>query len=235
MPIRSDFQRSLLQAKHSISNWYGMLGIIVASVAIVNFLHALSQFPIGAILRQLLDTYRAVVHGAIDWVTWPINLRVPATFKDLFFLYSVVGGACMRARMSENIYPDHDNVQPLSAIARVILRPRRLQGLVVTPGEIGLSTNNRMVVAYRIAPPWLRRAFDFLLWPRVVLQYWRSPMVYFAHYTATYQTFKAGYIPGPQKDFLYDRRLVLAFQVGAVVLTVFLVLIINGFLTPIAG
>jgi hypothetical protein len=226
----SYLKRSYVQARRSISSWYGALGTIVSVVAVLNFFEEIARLPFSFLLQQILATYQAIVHGAFDWILWPFGLKIPSAMKDIIFIYGVVGSSFMRSRMSENIYPDHSNIQPIGQIAKVLLFPERKLGLIVVPGELGLSTDRRLVAAYSVSPEWLRRTFDFVLWPRVAAQYFRNPMVYFAEYSATFQTFPSDYTPGPRKEFKYDRRVVFLFQISAVFLVVLLILIVNGFL-----
>lgn len=214
---------------------YTILGMLVTIVAVLNFLHAIHAFPLIPIQRQLLETYEAIVHGAFNWITWPLGFRIPSPIKDVLFIYGLAGGAFMRTRMAEGIYGPVSHAARLSSIARVLIWPMRSHGGIVVTGELGVSTKSRIGVAYSVAPEWLRRAFDFLLWPRVASQYWQEPMVYFHEYGGTYQTFAADYRPGGLKIFLHDRRLVFAVHAGMVLLSVFAILIINGFLAPPAS
>lgn len=211
---------------------YAVLSIVVTIVAVLNFLHALFAFPLLPILRQLLDTYRAIVHGAFNWIVWPFGLRIPGPLADTLFLYGLAGGAFMRARIAEGIYDPVAHPAKLRSIMRVLVWPNRSHGGIVVPGEGGISTKPRIGVAYSIAPKWLRRVFDFLLWPRVAVQYWKRPMVHFHEYGATYQTFAANYRPGGRKPFLYDRRIILAIHISMILLAVLFILIVNGFLAP---
>jgi hypothetical protein len=211
---------------------YAILGIVVTVVAILNFLHAIIAFPLLPVLRQLLDTYRAIVHGAFNWVVWPFGLRIPGPLADALFLYGLAGGAFMRARIAEGIYDPVSPPAKLSSILRVLVWPQRSHGGIVAPGERSISTKGRIGVAYSIAPKWLRRIFDFLLWPRVGIQYWKRPMVHFHEYNGTHQTFAANYRPGGRKPFMHDRRVVFAAHMILILLAVVLILVVNGFLAP---
>ena len=226
--LKPSFERAI----HSMRGTYAILGIVVTAVAILNFLHALIAFPLLPILSQLLDTYRAIVHGAFNWMAWPFGLRIPGPLADALFLYGVAGGAFMRARIAEGIYNPVSPPAKLTSIVRVLLWPERSRGGIVIPGERTISMKSRIGAAYSIAPTWLRRSLDFLLWPRVAVQYWKSPMVHFHEYGGTYQTFAANYRPGGQKPFMHDRRVVFAIHITAILLAVALILVVNGFLAP---
>lgn len=235
MQRQDDFRTSINHALTSMRGAFAILGLIVTTVAVLNFLYAIFAFPVSPVLRQLLDTYRAIVHGAFDWITWLFGFRIPGPLKDGLFLYGLAGGAFMRARVAEGIYDPVSPPARLPAIVRVLVWPKRSHGGIVVPGEGGISMKSRVGVAYSIAPTWLRRAFDFLLWPRVAIQYWSQPMVYFHEYGGTYQTFAAGYRPGGWKTFLHDRRIVFAVHAGVILLAVVAILVVNGFLAPPAS
>lgn len=229
MKSQTPIERSLRQAGKSILSWQSLLGIIAAAVSILNFIHELLQFPLTIVVGHLLAAYEKVIHGAIDWLTLPLHLDIPGPIKDGLFLYCVIGGAFMRARIAEGIYLDQGRIKPLCTILRIVVWPKRSLGCIVVPGERGLSTGGRIKVAYQVSPLWLRRVFDFALWPRVAIQYWMGPMVYFHEYGGTFQSFAPGYTPGPHKEFLYDRRLIFALQIGAVAAAVFCFFVLNGF------
>lgn len=225
----SRFAKSIRQARTAMFSWYGLAGTLVAGVALLNFVQQLLALNLDFIVEQLLVTYQAIVHGAIDWLTWPLQLHFSGWFKDTIFLYVLTGGAFMRARLAEGIYLAR-KPQPVRVIAKFLLRPDREWGAVRIPGESGLRTGSRLQIAYGVSPKWLQMAFDLLLWPRVARQYWTLPMVHFHEYGGTYQRFRSGYVPGPRKPFLYDRRLVFGAQLVGVLSVTAFILIINGFL-----
>lgn len=227
-----DDKLGLAHTRHTAASLYNVLGIAVAALACLNFISAIIHFPMTDILRQMLATYQAIVHGGIDWLTYLLQFRLPGPLKDFLFIYGVIGGGFMRARMiDEGCKGGADRPKTLAVLARVLLWPHRTMGLIRISGEPGVSTDRRLVAIYQNAPSWLRRAMDFLLWPRVARQFWKNPRVYKNEYLGTYPSFSANYRPGSHKVFLYDRRHRFYLQVGAVFGVVVFVIVVNGFLT----
>jgi len=215
-----------------MSSLYAVTGIVVAAVASLNFLAALVQLPLAAIVRQLLVTYSAIVHGALDWLLFPIGLRLPGPVIDMLFLYTLIGGCFARARAGEIVHRGGTS-RPKSApvLLRLLIWPERSHGLIVVPGEPGLSVNpSRIAAVYRHAPGWLRRTLDLVLWPRVARQYWARPRVYQNDHMGTFPSFEVGYTPSSNKFFIYDRRYIFMAQVAGVLAVVAAILVVNGFL-----
>lgn len=217
----SGLGKSIRQGLSSLNHWYGWLGVLVASVATANFIFSLTNLPISASIGALFSTYKAIVHVAFDWITLPFRFRIPGVVKDLLFLYGIVGGAFVRARLAENIYTKRN--QSLRNAIRVLLSfpLRDIDG--------GYPLNSRFAVFWQHSPNWLRCLLDFALWPRVAIQYWNRPMVHVNEYLGTYPTFPAGY--KTHKPLLYDRRIVFTIQLAAVLLGLFAILVTNAFLT----
>lgn len=227
-----DDKLGLTHTRHTAASFYNVLGIAVAALACLNFISAMIHFPLNEILKQVLATYQAIVHGAIDWLTYMLQFRLPGPLKDFLFIYGMIGGGFMRARMiDEGCKGSADHPKSLAVLGRILLWPHRTLGLIRVPGETGVSTERRLVAIYQNAPSWLRRAMDFLLWPRVALQFWRNPRVYKNEHLGTYSSFPANYTPGGRKVFVYDRRHRFYLQVGAMFTVVVLVIVVNGFLT----
>ncbi|WP_150129666.1 hypothetical protein [Bosea sp. RAC05] len=206
----------------AMNTWYSWLGVLVAGIAITNFMFSVTQLPLSTVVATLLKTYQAIVHGSIDWALYLFGWKLPGWIKDLIFIYFIIGGAFMRARQAEGIYSTHDT-SFLYAFKGLYSRHNR-DGSTSIQGA-GLS------VMYQRSPIWLKRAMDLLLWPRVARQYIKIPMVYFHEYSGTYQTFKANYTPGPRKVFLHDRRKLFFVHLFSAALVMIFIVIINGFLT----
>ncbi|CAH0356658.1 MAG: hypothetical protein WA085_05015 [Sphingobium sp.] len=228
-----EFWRSLNEVWRSMSGIYNILGIVVAVVACLNFVNSLGHLHLSTILSSLLATYRAIVHGAINWVTLPFRIRLPGYVDDLLFLYVLIGGSFMRARASEIVYRGDWDPKSMWVIARILIWPERWNGCIKIPGESAIPLNSsRVSVAYSRSPAWFRRVLDMLLWPRVARQYWRRPRVFRNEYLGTFPSFEVGYQPGQQKIFIYDRRYMFAAQISAVLAASLFVVLINAFLLP---
>jgi hypothetical protein len=213
--------QSIRQGFSSFNHWYGWLGVLVASVATANFVFSLTNLPLSASIISIISTYKAIVHAAFDWITLPFQFRIAGWAKDMIFLYCLIGGAFVRARLSERIYSEH-NQSVRNALWVLFSFP-----LKNVDGSFPLNT--RFATVWQHSPQWMRSLLDFLLWPRVAIQYCRKPMVHENDYLGTYPTFPAGY--QTSKPFLYDRRVVFAIQLLAVMLGLFAIVVTNAFLT----
>lgn len=234
--ISDEHRKSAKEALKSYSSWYGLLGAIVTVVSVCNFLFTLLHFPISLTLATLLSTYRFIVHGAFDWLMFLTPWRLLPATKDLIFLYGVIGGAFMRARMTDVRVADLD---PESSVWRSIQFIMKREGYFSTDYSgrkelVKLSLRS----LYRFSPAWVRRAMDCLLWPRVAKQYWALPRVYQNDYLGTFPAFQVGYTPSHNKFFIYDRRYVFAAQLLIIFSAVAAILVVNGFLSipvPVPG
>ncbi|MBK3842912.1 hypothetical protein [Paraburkholderia aspalathi] len=222
--LTAETKKSLLHALSSIKSWAAVLGILASSVALCNFLSTLLSVHLSAALATLLTTYKLLVHGAIDWILFPLGIKLPQWIKDAIFIYCIVGGAFMRARMREDVYADPPKDASLLKSLKIVSKR-----VIVING--GIPMTGRMSVFYQVSPKWVRRVMDAVLWPRVARQYFARPMVHQNDYLGTFPSFPAGYKPGSYKVFLYDRRHVFYFQLAAAFAAVIFILVVNGFLS----
>lgn len=200
----------------SFKNIYNVLGFLVATVSVINFLHVLIDFPLSLLIRHTLSTYKAIVYGAIDWVTFPFSIILPPLVKDLIFIYTAIGGGFMRARSAEGMYNSRDDGLSLKgAIAKYFLE----------------REHRHFATIYRHSPVALRRIYDLVLWPRVARQYYTSPVVFRNEYLGTSPSFKRGYKPGPRKYYEYDRGIVFLVHFSSLAFAVALTIVVNAFLS----
>lgn len=202
------------------NSWYAVFGAIVAGIAFANFVFSLLNINLSLVISTLLGTYKAIVHGGIDWVLSAFSWRLPDWAKDVIFLYGLAGGAFVRARAGEGIYPN--DATSVRKALRALLFRRDEDG--------GVSLASPMTRMYQKSPKWLKAALDFTLWPRVAKQYFLRPMVYLNEYLGTYPTFSASYKPGSHKIFIYDRRKIFIAHAVIILLVFSFIVIINAFL-----
>lgn len=227
--LSDEHRKSAKEAIKSYATWYGLLGAIVTTVSVCNFLYTLLHFPISLTLATLLSTYRFIVHGMLDWLMFLTPWRLLPVTKDVIFLYCMIGGAFMRARMTDVRVA---SVDPSSSVWRTIQFIMKGKGHFSPdyPGQKELVVLSPRTL-YRYSPVLVRRAMDFLLWPRVAKQYWALPRVYQNDYLGTFPAFPVGYTPSHNKFFIYDRRYVFAVQLLIILGAVVAALVVNGFLT----
>lgn len=218
-------RKSIQHALQSLASWASVLGIVVSAVAICNFIFSLATLPITATLSALLDTYRLIVHGLINWLLWPFGWKLPPWLTDVLFLYGVLGGAFMRARMREQVYPTVPAKASLLRSLKIVCQRR----VKLPDGSIPLG--RRATIFYQESPQWVRRAMDAILWPRVARLYYSWPRVFRNDYLGTYPSFKVGYQPPKYKEFMYDRRHVFYMQLIAAIAATMFILVINGLLS----
>lgn len=116
------------EARLTMASSYNIFGIMVASLACLNFLNSLVHLPLITVAEQFLATYRAIVHGLLDWVTVPFHLQIPDPVKDAIFIYGIVGGGFMRARMAdEGCKGSASDAKSIWTLFGVLIWPRRSQ------------------------------------------------------------------------------------------------------------
>ena len=100
--MRSNYlSNSLAAAYLSLKSWFSFFGVLVAVVAVTNFIFSLFQLNVSEIIGLVLDAYKAIIHGLFDWMTWVFGFQLTWYVKDALFLYGLVGGSFLRSRASE--------------------------------------------------------------------------------------------------------------------------------------
>lgn len=214
--------KSIRAGFRSMSSPFGVLGTVLAAISTTNLVFTLFSIPVALHIQPVYASYIAYVHGLISHLVHWAGWTPPSWGKDLIVIYFLIGGFFMRSRGAEGIYDSKKSNSILAAL-RLVLQRR-----IVFPNG-AIPAGSRMTVLYQESPGRAKRVLDTVLWPRVAMQYFDMPCVYFHEYSGTYQTFEADYTPGPRKEYLYDRRMVLAVQLLIVSCAV-MVLCITNFL-----
>ena len=222
--INSRIKKSIRESIKTHKSALVLFNAIIAIVACFNFITTLISLDVYFLFDQLLKTYRAIVHQPLDWIYAFFELDIPWFFNDILFFYLLIGGGFIRARKSEgSIYDTLENSSLLNAFKAFILKKSQ-------DGHSYLHKRSRLQWMYMFSPMWLKRTLDFILWPRVLDQYWRLPKVYENLYNGSIQRFSTSYEPGGGKVFLYDRRVYFLTHLFVIVLGVSIILVLNGFL-----
>jgi hypothetical protein len=222
---KSQFNKSVSEGIKSYKSAYVFFGNLVATVALTNFIFSIFNIDNSVLLKTILTTYRYIVHGSIDWVLFPFHLKLSEPIKDLIFFYALLGGISMRSRIAEDIYSDNEDASFKNSLMAFFFEREPRAGS-------SSFYSGRFYLGYYYAPKWLRHIYDFILWPRVMRQYFSKPHVYHNEYMGVYRTFKSDYKPShPTKVFQFDRRILFLTQLLMISLCFFLILVLNGFLT----
>lgn len=209
----------------ALTTWYGLLGFMVATIALINL--AVGLFTIGpsAILQVLLETYRAIAHKLIGWLTVWLPFTLPPYAKDVVILWAVIGGAIARTKDSF-MYLRHGSLK----LALFELFGRR------NPNNLEQDTSTRIVRVYHDSPRWLKLTLDGILWPLSIINILNIPYAsigaaknhtwYRQHQNKDNEQFESvrkqeGYI-----DIL-DLRIVLLVQIAALIAAVIAVVALN--------
>ncbi|EGQ7944568.1 hypothetical protein G8G17_003483 [Vibrio cholerae] len=215
-------KKSIAKAIESFKSVFAMGGVLAATIAVVNFISAFVSFDFAYMFQVILDMYKAFVHQPMDWFFSLLDITVPSSVKDVIFFYLLLGGCFMRARKGEQIYNNDSNATIKTAFEALVHR-KSIGG--------GVSMSTGLSAMYQNSPRYLQQLMDFGLWPRVAVQYYRSPMVHKNLYLGTFPAFAAGHKVGEMKPFQYDRRVVFMTQLLFISFGVVCVFIVNGFLT----
>ncbi|EIV8661272.1 hypothetical protein [Vibrio parahaemolyticus] len=214
-------KKSINEARRTFNDGYSVVGIMVTVLSCTNFMFSLFNLERSDVLEVVLMTYESIVFGLIDWLTFPFNVTFPWYIKNIIFLYCIMGGAYLRTSNIENQGWEAKEGTIKSAVLAFLFKK--------TPGPGTPVFTGRIYLTYLYSPRWLRMVMDYTLWPRYFRLEMAKPCVYISDFSGK-SSFKAGYTPGSHKVFQFDRRVVFLLQLSVVLLSTFMVIIVNGFL-----
>lgn len=78
------------------SSWAALLGTILATVALCNFVFRILNVSVFEALAVVLAAYEKTFHPPIDYLFSLVSLRLPAIAKDGLVFYGAIGGVLYR-------------------------------------------------------------------------------------------------------------------------------------------
>jgi hypothetical protein len=215
----NEFRQSVREGLRALKDWYAAFGTAVAILALTNFVFSLFRVDLALSVQALLSTYKAIVHGTFDWLTYVFGFRLPWWAKDIAFLYILVGGGVARSERESPLFQEMPSNWK-----------RAWSNLFGSEG-IGNSAYQRWTDFLLFVPRPIRIFDRLFLWPRRLRTWFRRPRVHWDDYHGTndYWFYPVG--TKTSKPFVYDRRVSFAVHLAAVLFGFFAVVVVNAFLT----
>jgi hypothetical protein len=82
--------------RSAYSSWSAVLGTIIATIALCNFVFTVMHASLIEAVKLVLAAYQKTFHPPIEYVLSHLSIHLPAAGKDLLVLYLAVGGILYR-------------------------------------------------------------------------------------------------------------------------------------------
>jgi hypothetical protein len=78
------------------TGWFAVVAVCVSAFALANFLFRVWDVGLSQIFANVLDWYRQIAHGLLDYVLLPFRITITPPIKDLLTLALMFGGLVSR-------------------------------------------------------------------------------------------------------------------------------------------
>jgi hypothetical protein len=96
--LRVNTMPSVKEALKAFRTWYGVLGSVIAILALINFSAAIFRIEFTEFLQLIVNAYRGIAHTIVDWLFFWVPFKVPTFVKDGVVLWLIFGGAFARTQ-----------------------------------------------------------------------------------------------------------------------------------------
>lgn len=218
------------------SFFYNYFGAFVAAISCYNIYVAYKKTPVSIIISNTLSAYRTLSHGAFDMIFFWLPILVPATLKDFFTIYIVIGGAIARLRSVAPL-PSYEARGFKLAIGCLLLN-RPLYSGTAKYNFVEYQTyfsRNRFTKFYACMPDAARTAMDILFWPLWMRQIWINRLIFVKDYgdgTFTMRAADNDMSDGGKRlniKLIANRRILFIAQLVMIALWLAIISILNAY------